>query len=261
MKVSKKKIGIITGASSGLGEDFAHIISRHYTKLDEIWLIARRTRRIEELAASINIPCRLITADLSTKEDIEKIKRLLDNEKPDVKLLINSAGFGKLGNITDIRQKDLVDMISVNCIALTQMVYHTLPFMRKGSILINIASSAAFLPQPGFAVYSASKSYVLSFTRALCQEVKHRGIKVTAVCPGPVKTEFFDIAEEGQNIMWYKKLIMVDSNKVVEKAMKDARENKELSIYGVPMNLFYIISKIIPHRVILKLLRIMNRTK
>jgi len=253
------KTAIITGASSGFGKDFAKEIDRRFTGIEEIWLIARRTKRLEALGKELNKPCRLITADLCKNDDLLKITRLLEKHKPDVKILVNSAGFGKIGKVAELSLEDTRRMIKTNCLALTEMIYKVLPYMKKNSLIINIASSAAFMPQPVFAEYAASKSYVLSFTRALRYEVKNKAIKVTAVCPGPAKTEFFDIAEEGRNVLWYKKFIMTGSKKVVKKAINDALNNKELSIYGIPMKLFYVITKIVPHRCLIKIADVLNK--
>ena len=119
---------------------------------------------------------------------------------------------------------------------------------------MNLASSAAFVPQPKFAVYAASKSFVLSFSRALRYELKSSGIGVTAVCPGPVKTEFFDIAEEDSQVALYKKLVMADPVKVVDKAMEDMKMGCSKSVYGVVMQLFDVLTKLIPHDIILAIM-------
>lgn len=255
------KIALITGASSGLGAQFAREIDKTLPGIQEIWLIARRTERMEQLAKSLQKPCRIITADLSTEAGLLELKKQLEAVKPNIKLCANCAGYGKLGTVADLSYKHNTGMVQLNCVSLTAVTKLVLPYLKKGALFINIASSAAFLPQPNFAVYAASKSYVLSFTRALREEVKKKGIRVTAVCPGPVKTEFFDIAEEGQNIMWYKKLIMADCDKVVHQALEDGRKGKALSIYGIPMKLFYIISKLIPHRLILSVVTVLNRVR
>ena len=114
------------------------------------------------------------------------------------------------------------------------------------------ASASAFLPQPGFAEYAATKSYVLSLSRALNVELKHKKIYVTAVCPGPAKTNFFNIAEENASSPWYKKFFYAEPNKVVNKAIRDCMRKKEVSVYSISMNLLRFFTKIIPHRIILK---------
>ena len=127
-----------------------------------------------------------------------------------------------------------------------------LPYMAKKSRIIQLASAAAFLPQPRFAVYAATKSYVLSFSRALNRELADTGIRVTAVCPGPVRTEFFDLAEQTGTIPLYKKLVMADPVKVVEKAFRDSLAGKSISVYGGAMKGFQVLAKVMPHEFLLK---------
>ena len=130
--------------------------------------------------------------------------------------------------------------------------------MKQGGRIIQLASSAAFLPQPKFSVYAATKSYVLSFSRALNEELRKHKIYVTAVCPGPVDTEFFDRAEKGADTLFIKKLVMARPEKVVAKALLDARNKKEISVYGLLMQLFYVMSKILPHKLMLIVMRVMK---
>ena len=145
-------------------------------------------------------------------------------------------------------------MIALNCEALCAVTHIVLPFMSKNSRIIQFASAAAFLPQPGFAVYAATKSFVLSYSRALNEELRDRDICVTAVCPGLVKTEFFDIAETTGQIPLYKRLVMANPKKVVKKAVLDSCMGKTVSVYGGFMKLFFLMCKILPHEVILRLM-------
>lgn len=142
-------------------------------------------------------------------------------------------------------------MVDLNCRALTRMTLLCLPYMHPGSRIINLASAAAFCPQPYFAVYAATKSYVLSFSRSLGEELKTRGITVTAVCPGPVDTPFFDVSGKPQNFL--KELTMAQPGPVVHQALKDSRKRKELSIYGLPMKLTYAGTKLLPHKLLLRI--------
>ena len=174
-------------------------------------------------------------------------------------MLINCAGYGILGSVADTGYDVSVGMVKTNCEGLTTITQLSLPYMPEKSRIINLASSAAFLPQPDFAIYAASKSYVLSFSRALNAELRERNIFVTAVCPGPVATEFFRIAEDGHKRAWFKDYFMADSYSVVKQALEDSIARKEISIYGTAMKLLYVLSKIIPHRIILKLMRILSK--
>ena len=160
----------------------------------------------------------LMEMDLTDKEQRLRLREILKEKQPQVKMLVNCSGYGKIGLYEDIPEEDISGMIELNCLALTSVTYEVLPYMTKKSRIINLASSAAFLPQPKFAVYAATKSYVLSFSRALHEEVKKNGIFVTAVCPGPVRTEFFDIAQMTGEVAFYKKIMMANPAKVVEQA-------------------------------------------
>lgn len=247
------RIAIITGASSGLGRDFVKEVSKkYYGMLDEIWVIARRRERLVSLQGEVKTKLVPIEMDLLDMDELDRLRLRLKTEKPKVLFLINCAGYGKIGRFGEIPYDDEIGMVQLNCLSLTAVTHAVLPYMRKNSKMIHLASSAAFLPQPNFAVYAATKSYVLSFSRALRRELKGRKISVTAVCPGPVKTEFFGIAEETGKTALYKKLIMVDATNVVRKALKDSSEGKALSIYGGTMKGFYLMSKIFPHELLLK---------
>lgn len=248
------KIAIVTGASSGLGREFVRLMDKNLKSIDEIWVIARRMERLKELKEEVRIPLVPFELDLEQKDWIQPIEEALKEKKPQVKMLVNCAGFGKIGDWDKIPLEQEVGMIDVNCRALTAMTYLTIPYMAENSRIIQLASSAAFLPQPRFAVYAATKSYVLSFSQALNEELKGSGIAVTAVCPGPVRTEFFDIAEETGEVALYKKLVMADPAKVVRKAFRDSLQRRSVSVYGGIMKGFYWICKMIPHTWILRFL-------
>ena len=274
----KKNIIIVTGASSGMGKEFVKRIDQRFPKVDEIWLIARRKDVLQELADSCNHTCKVLAFDLCEKQAQDEIKDLLAEEQPQITLLVNSAGYGILGpfykdteavkNADFLKNekmsvdagwmKEQTGMVSLNCEALTAMTYLCIPYMKKGSRIIQLASSAAFLPQPKFAVYAATKSYVLSFSRALNEELRSRQIHVTAVCPGPVNTEFFDRAEKGSDTLFIKKLVMAKPERVVKKALLDAKDKKDVSVYSLPIQAFYLASKLLPHKLMLMVMRMMK---
>ena len=250
-----KKTAIITGASTGMGREFAREINKKYKNIEEIWLIARSRERLLELGQELRgKKVKVLSLDLTKEADIKMYREKLEEENPDVCMLVNSAGYGKAGGFGEISCEDNCGMVRLNCQALTEVTYLTLPYMRYGGRVINLASAAAFVPQPEFAVYAATKSYVLSFSRALAAELTFQNISVTAVCPGPVKTEFFDTALNGglEEIRPIKKLVMARPEKVVKKALKDAKKGKVKSVYGLPMKLFEIFCRLVPHKFILK---------
>src|SRR5699024_4648574 len=188
-----------------------------------IWVIARRKERLERLRKESSVPLRIFDGDLLKKQVYKQYHSELKEWQPEVRMLVNAAGFGRSGKFTDIAsesKKLQTDMVDLNCRALTRMIQITLPYMGKGGRIINLASAAAFCPQNGFAVYAATKAYVLSLSRALSSELRTRGIIVTAVCPGPVDTEFFRVS--GELTAPLKKLTMVKAPAVVRKALKDS---------------------------------------
>ena len=143
-------------------------------------------------------------------------------------------------------------MIAINDSALVYVTHIVLPYMTENGNMIFMASASAFLPQKEFAVYAASKAFVLSFAKALNEELRNNGITVTAVCPGPVDTEFLEKCNDNREEKPLKKMVKVDSYPVVKKALIDAKAGKEISVYGMPMKMVHIASKILPSRLLLK---------
>lgn len=265
------KVVLITGASSGLGAEFA----RQLDKLDEtgnhgqnpktkedrrritedtcFWLVARRRDRLEALSRELSHKSRLFSLDLAKKESIDELQKALEKEKAEVSVFINGAGLGYYGKVEQLTTTQIDSMLDVNVKALTLLTNAVNPYLIRQAWLIQIASSAAFLPQPGFSVYAASKAYVYSLTRALRREIKEREIHVTALCPGPVSTEFFQIAETTNYTMpAYKKLFFSKQEPVVRKCLRDVRSNRTVSVYGIFMKLLHVFSRLLPWKLLLK---------
>lgn len=249
------KIAIITGASSGMGREAARQIADRFSGLQEVWLVARRMERMQELERMLSVPARCFAIDLTDESQFAVLDNALKKYKPDVKILVNASGFGKIGRIGELPLSDEGGMIRLNCEALCAVTHMVLPYMSRNSRILQFASAASFLPQPGFAIYAATKSFVLSYSRALREELRPRNIGVTAVCPGPVKTEFFDIAETTGEIPIYKRLVMADPHKVVKRAMRDCMAGKSVSVYGILMKAFFFICKVLPHECILRIMQ------
>lgn len=239
-------IAIITGASGGLGRWFSYYANIFATDIDEIWLIGRNKQKLLRVSEKLPVACRIIVADLTNPMEDYKFNQLLLRLRPGIRLLVNNAGCGMIGSFAEVGIHEHMEILNLNCAALTRITHYCLPYMSSQSHIINVASAAAFFPQADFAVYAASKSYVLRLSLALSRELKKRGIIVTAVCPGSIKTGFFKHAEKYQKRKAYKNLFMYQDRKVVLKAYQDAYKNKRISIIGILMKLLAAASKISP---------------
>ena len=244
------KIAVITGASSGMGREFVKQIDAAES-FDEIWVIARRKERLEELADGTQNKIRPLALDLTSKESLDENKALLEAENPQIAVLVNGSGFGRFGAFTDIELDAQLDMIDLNDKALVAMTYLTLPYMCDGGRIYQIDSLSSFQPVPYIGVYAATKAFVLSFSRALNVELKKRGIRVLAVCPGWVRTEFFDRAVTDDTITYYNRYY--DADQVVERAVRDMKKGKDVSVCGFPIRMQVRLTKILPHRLVMKI--------
>ena len=247
------RIAIITGASSGMGRDFARMLS--HEDIDELWLIARREERLVRLSKKLGLPCRTLPLDLLDRESITILSDCLALENPEVLWLVNAAGYGLCGKVEALSEEEQDRMVSLNCTALTLITRAVLPYMKSGGHIVQFASAAAFLPQPDFAVYAATKSYVLSFSRALNAELRPKKISVTAVCPGPVNTEFLTTAEKHGEVASYKRFFMSESRRVVRTAYTAAKARREMVVPSLSMQLFRLASKVLPHKMVMKLIK------
>ena len=213
------KIAIVTGASSGMGREFAKGIDAE-EQLDEIWLIARRRERLEELAGSLRARARILPLDLLDAASFGEFAALLESERPEVSTLVNAAGFGRFALFTEVDLKTNLEMIDLNDKATVAFTQLALPYMKRGSRIINLDSLSAFQPVPYQCVYGSTKAFILSFSRALNVELEPRGIRVMAVSPGWVKTEFFDHAvSDNGAVTYYNKLWTPEQ--VVERALRE----------------------------------------
>ncbi|MBR5427845.1 MAG: SDR family NAD(P)-dependent oxidoreductase [Clostridia bacterium] len=241
-----KNIAVITGASSGMGKEFL-LTLKEYGSFDEVWAIARRKDRLEELSTSC--PVRPVALDLTDASSFRAYEDLLKEEKPRVGLLINASGFGKFEAVMDTPLADNLGMIDLNCKAVAAMCQLTIPYMTPGSHIINIASASAFQPVPYIDIYGATKAFILSYSRALNRELKD--IHVMALCPFWVKTDFFDRAV-GENPVVKKYIVMYKPEDIVEKAWKDLKKQKDVSIYGLVAKGQIFLVKHLPHGFVMK---------
>lgn len=248
------KIAVITGASSGIGKELCYAVQDYIPAVDELWLFARRKNALLDLSKTLYKRTRIFAYDLCEDEGLNAYRSALEEEQAEILFLINAAGFGKLGEVTEIPIEEQLGMLSLNARALTAFTLYSLPYMREKSRIIQMASAAAFLPQREFSVYAASKAYVYSFSLSLREELKKKKIAVTAVCPGPVDTAFFKVAGNEGKLKTIKSLFMQKPKKVAKEALVDSVLNRPLSICGLPMKLFYFLTQIVPDSILLRIL-------
>lgn len=243
------KIAIVTGASSGMGREFVLQLSK-YVQVDEIWAIARRENALKALNAAV--PVRPIPLDLCESSSFDAFAALLEQEKPDVKLLVNAAGFGKFGAYHKISMEDDLRMIDLNCKALVAMTRLVLPYMHPDSHVLQLDSLSAFQPVPYITTYGATKAFVLSYTRAMSRELKGTGIRMMAMNPGWVKTEFFDHALQTNSgeVQYYSQLW--EAKDVVATGLHDLYKTKKAySVHGFMVRMQVRAVKLLPHSIVM----------
>lgn len=241
------KIAVVTGASSGLGAEFVRQIDRT-VKPDAIWMIARRRERMEKVAKTVSCKTRILSLDLTSPAALDLYKETLRWERPEVCMLVNGAGMGKIGTVGEVSAEDCCRMIDLNCRALVQMTLATIPYMKSGSRILQISSTSAFQPFPGLNVYAATKAFVLRYSQALRWELWGKGIVVTAVCPYWVKdTQFISIAKENGSQAIRHFILASKRHQVVAWALSDSRMGFTVSTPGPICFLHRLACKIIPH--------------
>jgi short-subunit dehydrogenase len=243
---------LITGASAGLGREFARQLA---TRAASMVLVARREERLHELRhelgqldPSLNVHIR--RTDLANPAEVDELTAWLEREKIDVDLLINNAGVGDFGPFATIDPARLDQILSVNIVVLTRLTRKLLPGMiaKKRGAILNVSSSAGFLPMAGFAVYAASKAYVTSFSEALRAEVRGQGVHVSTLCPGPVRTEFMQVAQRPGRRPYAAapELVHVSAQAVVHEALAAVQKNQPLVIPGFLMKLGMVFVRLMP---------------
>lgn len=245
------KIAIVTGASSGMGREYVRQLSE-YVQVDEIWAVARRREALEALKVETTVPVRPVVLDLLEMESFDKIRAMLEETRPEIALLVNAAGFGKFGAYHKTSIEDDCRMIDLNCKALLVMTRLCIPYMKPGSHILELDSLSAFQPVPYITTYGATKAFVLSYSRAMNRELKGKGIRVMAMNPGWVKTEFFRHAfqtndGEVQYFDW-----LYEAADVVKTGLHDLyKTKKDCSIHGLPVKLQVLAVKLVPHRFVM----------
>ena len=244
-----KKIAVITGASSGMGREFVKTLNT-YDKYDEIWAIARRKDRLEELKSTAPFPVRAIPMDLTDPDLPALYQALLDELGADerIALLVNASGFGKFEAVMDVPLEENLNMVDLNCKALMTLCQLSIPYMCTGAQIVNMASVAAFQPIPYINIYAATKAFVLSYSRALNRELKGEDIHVMAVCPFWTKTEFFNRAITNPDKQIVKKYAaMYNPEDIIRRAFRDLKRGKDVSMYGFVARGQKLLVKFLPH--------------
>ena len=246
-------IAIVTGASAGMGREFVRQLS-DWVRVDEIWAIARRADALEELKKETAVPVRPVSLDLLKEESFETLQAMLEAEKPTISLLVNAAGFGKFGAYHKVSVADDCRMIDLNCKALVVMTRLCIPYMGPGSHILQLDSLSAFQPVPYITTYGATKAFVLSYTRAMIRELKGSGIRMMAMNPGWVKTEFFDHAMQTNTgeVQYFN--ILYEARDGVATGLKDLyRSKKDYSVHGLPVRNQVRAVKLVPHSIVMNI--------
>lgn len=258
--MDKKRIAIVTGAGGGLGSEFVKLLNRD-SNLDEIFVLGRSEEKLNALAGRFGSKIKSYIIDLSDRNQIKEFEKYLKGQSVDIKILINNAGYGKFCAYDDISVEQSLDMIDVNVSAVVALGLICIPFMQKGSHIINVASQAGFQPVPYMNIYASTKSFVKNYSQALGVELKNKGVTVTALCSGWIKTPFLEKssinASKAPRHFWFS----LTPDVVAKKAIEDAYKGKDISICGLYVNLCHVLTKILPVKIVMKLWLLQQRIK
>ena len=239
-------VAIITGASSGIGAEFA---KGYAGRVDELWLVARRRDKMVALGDSLGVKYRVITADLSKSEGIDALRHELEAHKPKVKYLVNAAGFGDFGAFDELDPGVCEMMIDLNVKSVVSITHMTIPYMVRGGRIITLGSGSCFTPLPYFNIYSSGKVFILHYTKSLNFEIKKYGLRATCFCPGWVHTEFLGKARSKPGITRPREDAMkpmLDCATVVKGAIKASDRGRVMYVTNWHTKLQHLLFKILP---------------
>lgn len=245
------RIAVITGASGGIGREYVSLLAKE-SNVDEIWALARNKEKLGALADGADLPVRAFSVDVSDPDSVKSFGNVLEKERPNVTWLVNSAGFGKFCGYNDISQEVSLAMIKANCEGVVSVTLTVLPFMGEGARIINMGSAAAFQPLPYENIYAATKAFVRSYSRALNRELAGRAVSVTCACPSWVETDFFRIAnsfETAKGATDYSGI--VGPAAVAEKALRDAKKGRDMSVVTLRARFEHLLAKILPQSMVM----------
>lgn len=238
-------IAIVTGATGDIGEEFVKSL---LSETDQVWAVGRNENKLTSLKEKYGDKIVPVRVDLSDRDDIFSFCEKIESEKPEIRYLVNNAGVAKMKPVSDFTLEEISDMLDINDKAATLICRACIPYMVKGSYILNVASASAFQPNPYIALYSASKAYLLSFTRSL--NVENENITCTAVCPGWVDTKMLPKQRDGKDIRYPG---MTPASKVVEVALKDCHKGKDVSVCSFYFRYMRFLSKVTPHSIAMKM--------
>ena len=257
--MTDRKTALITGASGGIGLDLARLFARDGY---DLFLVARSEERLRSVAAGLEAEfggkATVIAADLSQPEVAENVHAATGGVALDA--LVNNAGFGLSGPFHELDPKRQLEMVQVNVTSLVHLTRLFLPAMvaRRSGRIMNVASTAAFVPGPMMAVYYATKAFVVSFSEAIAEELRRTGVTVTAVCPGPTATGFAEAAEMTKATL-FTLMPPMDSARVADVGYRAMNRGRSVVITGVQNRALMGSSKIMPRRLVLKITKALNR--
>ena len=238
-------IAIVTGATGGLGQEF---IKQIKDDVEQVWAVGRSAEKLAALKQTFGEKIVPVQVDLSDTDELLAFCRKIEKEKPQIRYLVNNAGTARMAPVTDFPPEEISAMLDINDKAAALLCRACLPCMPAGSFILNVASASAFQPNPYIALYSASKAFLLSFTRSL--NVENKSVTCTAVCPGWVDTKMLPKDRNGKQIRYPG---MVTADKVVAAALKDARRGKDVSVCSLYNRYLRFLSKVTPHSMIMKM--------
>lgn len=244
------ELAIITGASGGLGKAFTkHLIA----EVDEVWAIGRNKEKLTHLQEKFGDKIKVYSIDLSKASSVDILGDELqqrDYRDYTVKYLINNAGSGRMAPSSDFSAHEIESHIHTHNISMAILCNMCIPHMKKGSYIINVASQSAFQPVPYINLYASSKAFCCSYSRALYMELKPKGIVVTAVCPGWIKTDLLQTEMNGHKIKFPH---LAEAEEVAAKALSDTKRGKDMSVYSAYVRRMQFFSKFYPHTWIMKI--------
>ena len=245
-------VAIITGASGGIGSEFARQLNK-LGIIDEFWFVARSEGKMQALAEELGVKAKIIGADLTSEAGINKVREALETEKPEVKFLVNASGFGNFGAFDELSEDETVKMIDLNVKALVLLTHMTVPYMEPGGRIIQLGSGSCFTPLPYFNIYSSSKVFVLHYTKSLNYELKKYGVRATCFCPGWVETDFLDKSVANGNTHPKAMKPVLNCEKIVRKCVKASVKGRAMFVTGWYTKFQHVLFKLVPDSILTKI--------